>query len=1308
MWQKSLCLAALFSACPLSSYAQSVSTHLASLEFVENRGQWPAPVRYQADIPGGRLFLEPGGLTYSLLAGIPHHRPAANDKQSATGAVKAHSLRVSFAGGSLQPALKAETQTAEVRNYLRGNDPSGWASNVPGFREVRYADIWPGIGAHFYENQQQQLEYDFELAAEARPEAIVLRYNGADALALTAEGSLEVRTSVGVLRELAPQAWQTDANGKRRPIPCAYVLQGNVVSFRLGSYDQHRPLTIDPTVVFSSYTGSTADNWGFTATYDPEGNMYSGGIVYGAGYPTTVGAFSAAIGGLIDIGLIKYKTSANGPAARVWATYLGGTQADFPHSLVVGSRGELFLLGTTSSVDYPTSALAYDRTYNGGTGIDPFGYGPTNFLSGSDIVVTRLAADGSRLVGSTYLGGSGNDGMLPAGASPLLHNYGDGFRGDILLDADDNIYLASNTTSTNFPNVNGLGGTYRGGTHDAVVCKLDATASSLLWSSFVGGTGADAAYSLQLAANGSVYVSGGTTSPNFPATPDALHPTARGSVDGFVARLSSAGNVLQKATYLGTSLYDQAYFLQLDGSGAVYVLGQSAGSYPVTAGRYQNAGSKQFIHKLNADLTATEFSTVFGSSRGTIDISPTAFLVDQCNRIYLSGWGGGENNIFPFTNGTTFNMPTTANAVQRTTDGADFYLMQLAPDATRLDYATFFGQSGDFGDHVDGGTSRFDPRGFVYQAVCSCNYMGSGGFPVPPGANTYATRIGIAPGCNNAAFKFNFETVNVVAGNDQVVCVAAAAQPLAGSPAGGVWTGPGVSGSVATGFVFTPTQALLGLNTLTYTVTGTGPCGGVATLRLTVVTSPPPATFNASVPSSFCLGTTSVPTVPLSATPAGGTFSGPGVINNFFNPNVAGPGTHTLVYNVVTGGCILQASRTVTVIRASAGSSNLTTCSNAAPTALKGGLPAGGTWSGPGVSGSVAAGFVFTPTAALVGSRFITYTVTGAEGCTSTASLFVTVQQGNTFTPPVLPTYCTSTTTPTALPTGAIWSGPGVQSGFQSYTFTPYLAGAGTFLLNYRTGYGLCDATGTVSVTVAAPAPISTPADTLLCPGSTQPFRLRASPAGGVWSGPNVSSAGIFTPPANFTGSARLTYTVVNGPCTSTATRQVTVAAAPLYAATWTAELCAETRQAPLTVRFADPLNNFSGVRWDFGDGSQGTGNNTTHVYQQPGRYTPRIIRSYNNGLCSVQLSLPEIEVQPGHEIPNIITPNADYKNDYFVATNGCPARLQIFSRWGTKVYEAASYRNDWGGENLPNGVYYYRLEQTDGVIIKGWVEINR
>ncbi|MCC3159971.1 gliding motility-associated C-terminal domain-containing protein [Hymenobacter sp. 15J16-1T3B] len=1149
----------------LRSPARAAEEPPAHLELIENRGQWAAAVRYAAAVPGGQLYAEAHGLTYVLTEALGEHPHAAGSRPARPqlpALVRGQAVQLRFIGAeaaALEPALP----TGEVRNYFRGNNPHRWASQVPSYRQLRYRRLWPGIDARLYENARQELEYDFELAAGADPNLIGLRYTGADQLRLRPDGALLIQTGVGTITELAPQAWQLDARGQRRPVPCRYVLQGSEVRFRLGRYDRTRPLVIDPTVVFSTYTGSRKDNWGFTATYDQQGNLYSGGIIFGVGYPASPGAFQVRPADSLDIAVIKYNTAATGPAARVWATYLGGSRADYPESMVVNSQGELLVLGTSSSIDYPTTPGAYDRSFNLGTAVDPYQYGPAYLIAGgTDIVVTRFNATGSALVGSTYLGGSGNDGILDpqSTASPLVHNYGDPFRGDIIVDAADNVYLASNTSSANFPVPSGFQTTYRNNT-DAVVCKLNPGLTNLLWSSFLGGAGSDAAYSLQLGPTGAVFVCGGTNSPDFPAPGNTLHPTARGGVaDGFVVRIG-AGGALERGSYLGTSSYDQAYFVQLDTDGDVYLLGQSLGAYPVTAGRYVNPGSHQFIHQLDANLQTTGFSTVFGSGRSTIDISPTAFLVDQCDRIYVSGWGGDLNNHYPplGTNGTTAGLPVTPGAVQSTTDEGDFYLLALSPAAQALEYATYYGSYDPFvGDHVDGGTSRFDPRGVIYQAVCSC---GSGNWPVPAGAGSYSPTLGPNTYCNNAALKFSFEISAAAAGTDRTICATAGPVSLGGTPFGGVWSGPGVSGSVATGFVFTPSAALIGVQTLTYAylAPGQSQCSSQDDLLMTV-TPPPTVTFAPVTPNAFCLTATPGPVVALSGTPAGGTFSGRGVSGNTFSVAAAGVGTHTLTYSYAQNDCTVQATQ---------------------------------------------------------------------------------------------------------------------------------------------------------QVQVSAPPTVRPGADTLLCAGSTQAVQLRGSPAGGTWSGPGVTAGGVFTPPTGFSTPVTLTYTVAAGACTASATRRVAPAAAPVVTASWARAACPEDREAPLRLRFSLSSNTSlppADVRWDFGDSTSAVGLTPEHTYRHapPSGYQPTVTVRYNDGLCSVTQTAPPVSVLAPRSIPNVITPNNDQLNDVFEVTRGCAPQLQIFSRWGNKVYESAAYANDWNGGTQPAGVYYYLLHFPDGRTVKGWLEIVR
>jgi gliding motility-associated-like protein len=199
--------------------------------------------------------------------------------------------------------------------------------------------------------------------------------------------------------------------------------------------------------------------------------------------------------------------------------------------------------------------------------------------------------------------------------------------------------------------------------------------------------------------------------------------------------------------------YDQAYIMDLDNGDNVYFFGQTLGLYPVTSGVYSNTGAPQFIHKLNNNLNNTIFSTVFGSVNSTeINITPTALLVDVCSNIYAVGWGGNVNN-----SGNTFSMAVTPDAFKSTTDGSDFYLFNLSANATNLIYASYFGENGGVGDHVDGGTSRFDKSGIVYEAVCaSCG--GTNSFPVTSGV---AGPDNNSFNCNMAGFKFNFDLTSL-------------------------------------------------------------------------------------------------------------------------------------------------------------------------------------------------------------------------------------------------------------------------------------------------------------------------------------------------------------------------------------------------------------------------------------------------------------------------------------------------------------------------------------------------------------------
>ncbi|HET8963827.1 MAG TPA: PKD domain-containing protein, partial [Chitinophagales bacterium] len=584
-----------------------------------------------------------------------------------------------------------------------------------------------------------------------------LQYEGVNNLRIE-NGNLVYDISFTQQVETKPVAWQI-IDGEKIDISCNYQINDNIVSFIFPKgYNSEYTLTIDPELIFGSYTGSTTDNWGYTATYDLAGNLYGGGITMGTGYPTTVGAYDITFGGGLgsyacDAGITKFSSDGS---ALIWSTYLGGSGNDLPHSLIVNNVGELLVYGSTGSSDFPTTTGAFNEEYNGGSAIVV-----TTVLefTGVDIFIAKISADGSALNASTFIGGSDNDGFNVATAT--YYNYGDHARGEVIVDADDNVYIASSTNSEDFPVTAGAFDTDYGGTQDAVVLKMNSDLSSLIWATYLGGTSADGGYSLKLQSDGNIVVTGGTASSNFPVTDGAWDETFGGIVDAFVAILNPAGSTLIAATFAGTNQYDQSYFVETDIENHIYITGQTRGDWEVSDDVYFNANGSQFITKLSSDLSSVIFSTRFGSGTTAVNISPSAFLVDECENIYVSGWGGSVNNSFNFATGTTTGMAISPDALDASTDGSDFYFIVLEKNALNLLYATFFGGPLSH-EHVDGGTSRFDKSGTIYQAVCAgCG--GNDDFPVTPGA---WSEYNGSSNCNLGVAKLKFELAGVYAISD--------------------------------------------------------------------------------------------------------------------------------------------------------------------------------------------------------------------------------------------------------------------------------------------------------------------------------------------------------------------------------------------------------------------------------------------------------------------------------------------------------------------------------------------------------------
>lgn len=734
----------------------------ANTGFIANKGQWLNNAKYLINLKGAQVFMEPTAFQYFFeneqdVAEYFNH--TSNPHLFKSKIINRHAIRVDFLNATAN-AINGEERLPHYYNFFNGNDASLWKGEVPTYNKIIYTQLYPGVSAHVYPSTNGGLKYDFMVSAKASTQLIKLQYSGADKLKLK-NGNLVIKTSVNTFTETQPYAYQI-INGIKQEVICNFVLNKNIVSFEMGDYNPNYTLIIDPELIFSTYSGSSVDNFGHTATYDNNGNLYTAGIARNATdfpngrYPTNAGAFQTNWGGGLgswpqygfpcDIAISKYN---NDGTALMYATYLGGDKNDYPLSLIADANEQLLVLGVTLSTNFPVSANGAVRLKS-----DTF-----------DITVTRFTANGGALVGSTFLGGNGTDGINIA--DTLRMNYSDEFRGEIQLAPNGDVVLVSSTTSTNIPVSIGAYQPVKGSGQDGVVFRLDAALTTIKNCTYLGGNKHDALYSIEVFSNGDVVVAGGTQSQNLSPTIGYQMANYRGGIsDGFMYKLSSGLTTNLGMRYWGSNSYDQSHFVKLDQSENILVMGQTYDSVLVTPGTYSVSKGNIFISKFSPNLANVIFSTQIGGGSLHNALSPSAFMVDVCGRIYGSLWGGIVNYQSRYRalnptgfNSSTNNLPVTPNAYLPTTDGSDFYLFVLSANADSLNYATFFGEPWG-ADHVDGGTSRFDKRGIMYQSVCaSCNEGVTGTFPTTPGSYSPKNK---SPRCSNATFKFDFRQGSVL------------------------------------------------------------------------------------------------------------------------------------------------------------------------------------------------------------------------------------------------------------------------------------------------------------------------------------------------------------------------------------------------------------------------------------------------------------------------------------------------------------------------------------------------------------------
>lgn len=748
----------------LSFFCCSCFVNAQQVSFIENKGQWNEKVKFSVNNGSSNIFLLSKGYKVSLnsasdLKAIADHLSRHHNNHDKASnkklLLRSHAYEVNFVNANPLAEIITGEASATYNNYLSGNDHSKWKFNCKSFNTVTYKNIYPGIDVRYLMNDHQ-FKYDLIVNPGADVTQILLEFKGTSGISKSGNDLL-IKTSLGNLSELKPYTYQISSGGEIE-VESAFTVKGNRVYFNVNDYDKSKPLIIDPVLTFSTFSGSTADNWGYSSTYDAQGNFYLAGTVFGTGFPVNNGALQHDFaGGIIDngisgydIGIIKFDPTGSN---RIYATYLGGGGNEEPHNLWVNNSGELIIAGSTNSADFPVT-------------LSPYGT-----AGGRDIFIAKLDAAGATLIASRKIGGSGADALniktkeQISGATATNRSYGDDCRSEVVTDNSGNIYFGASTQSVNFPVTNNAFQKTLSGFQDGILIKLSSNLDSVYFSSFLGGSGDDAVFSIALSPlNNHLYVAGATTSYNLSTTGNNAGPILYksfrgGTTDGYIAEITNDGTAILNMSYVGSRQDDMVYFLALDKAGYPYITGTTAESFPVINAGY-NAGSngKQFITKLSPALNQVFYSTNFGTGRSYADIVPTAFGLDNCQNVYVSGWGGGLN-LSGYYSANTTGLAITSNAIRSNTDGNDAYIFVLEKNAGSQLYGTFFGNYvangfDDIGDHTEGGNSRFDSNGNLYLAICG-NCQKNGTFPTTAGAWSTTNQATTGSECSMTATKIN-------------------------------------------------------------------------------------------------------------------------------------------------------------------------------------------------------------------------------------------------------------------------------------------------------------------------------------------------------------------------------------------------------------------------------------------------------------------------------------------------------------------------------------------------------------------------
>ncbi len=684
------------------------------LSFTKNMGQWDDRVLFRANAGGATMWFTKEGVTYQFTRRIDRDTNALSGHPRADGdpgsvgvaprgypsegnhmglplqnpddrdSVEQLVLTAKFLGANPNPEVIAEGQMEYKCNYFLGNDPANWHTDVPNYEAITLIDIYPGIDLKYSGAGNGQTKYEFIAAPGTDIAQIKVAYEGAEETSIDADGRLIVRTRWGDMIA----AIKTPTDGVLSGAASFSQLSKHTLGFTANGQSLTQLNSVALQLSYSTYLGRGGTDEGYGIAVDGSGNAYVTGTTNSSNFPTLnpyqtdpgggsdafmtkmnvtgqVLIYSTYLGGAGDdrgngiavdgsdfIYVTGSTNSSNFPAVSpyqldqggddafvakffsngtlLYSTYLGGGSGDYGNGIAVDGDYNTYVTGYTYSSDFPTTLDPYQASLKGGYYADAF--------------VTKLNEAGYELLYSTYLGGEYED-----------HGHG------IAVDGSGYAYVTGVTGSADFPTFVPVQSTFQGGTWDAFVTRLNRTGQVLIYSTYLGGGGAD--WGADIAVDGSdyAYVTGTTESSNFPTTSNTYQQTHQGGDDAFVTKLPiEGGQVLIYSTYLGGGNDDLGYGIAVDSGGYAYVTGLTVSSDFPTVNPYQDT-----YQGVNYDAFVTKLRI---SGKGLI------YSTYLCGKAGDEGRGiavDGDGNTYVTGITASLDFPTTSYPYQQTNNGGN-------------------------------------------------------------------------------------------------------------------------------------------------------------------------------------------------------------------------------------------------------------------------------------------------------------------------------------------------------------------------------------------------------------------------------------------------------------------------------------------------------------------------------------------------------------------------------------------------------------------------------------------------------------